>query len=152
MQTPKDVVTSYENHALQEHRLGLTRSMAESLSKAMPSLVNRLRSLRPSMEEVTALLEYFGTGDCSFPMEQRKELATVVQDTMVDPTVVSSRSSSETQVHIHLQNYLPSRLWACLESCDSKHNKMRHLAQFMCQNLGLRNPCAQTKRLPGLFQ
>ena len=145
--TPKDVVKAIETHAHHEHRLGLTSSMEDSLSKAMPTLVNRLRSLRPSMDEVTELLEFFSDGTCCFPLEQRQELARIVETTMIDPTTATSRSSAKTQVNVHLQNYLPSRLWACLESCDSKHNKMRHLAQFMCQHLGLRNPCALTKRL-----
>ena len=144
--TPLDVVSSFERHMDIEVRLGLT-SMVASTAKVMPSLLTRLRSLKPSMDEVTELLEYLGKENCLFSGEQKQEIGGVVQATMVDPAAPSTKAVVKTQQHLYLHNYLPARLWACLESDDKKVNKFRQTAQFMCQSLGLRNPDAKTKRL-----
>ena len=149
--TPTDVVSSFERHMKVEVRLGLS-SMVASAEKVMPTLLTRLRSLNPSMDEVTAVLEHLGRDDCLFTIEQRQEIGVVAQATMVDPTTVVTRTVAKTQQHLHLHDYLPARLWACLESGDRKENKFRQLAQFMCQSLGLRNPDVKTKRCSLVFQ
>lgn len=149
--TPTDVVSSFERHMKVEVRLGLS-TMVASAEKVMPTLLTRLRSLNPSMDEVTAVLEHLGRDDCLFTNEQRQEIGVVAQATMVDPTAVVTRTVVKTQQHLHLHYYLPARLWACLESGDRKENKFRQLAQFMCQSLGLRNPDVKTKRCSLAFQ
>ena len=113
----------------------------------MRPLLARLRSLKPSMDEVTEALSYLGQDTCVFSEKQKQEIGGVAQATMVDPSTIWTRSTVKTQQHLHLHHYLPQRLWACLESEDKKENTFRQLAQFMCQSLGLRSPDAKTKRL-----
>ena len=149
--TPTEVVSSFERHMKVEVRLGLS-TMVASTAKVMPALLTRLRSLNPSMDEVTEVLEHLGRDACLFTNEQRQEIGVVAQATMVDPTAVVTRTVVKTQQHLHLHYYLPARLWACLESGDRKENKFRQLAQLMCQSLGLQNPDVQTKRCPLALQ
>ena len=146
--TPLEIVTTFARHIECEARLGLS-TQVESTAKAMPSLVRRLRELKPSMAMVTEVFEYLAQDVSPFSKEQKQQIAEVAQSTMVDTTVVGPRAvhAVKTQQHLHLHNYLPARLWAVLESADSKENKFRQLAHFMCANLGLRNPDAKTKRL-----
>ena len=129
-----------------EAQLGLSTLVA-SASEHLPPLLTRLRSLKPSMDEVTEVLEHLSTVDSTFSEAQKKEIAAVVKSTMVDTATASARATAKTQQHLSLHHYLPAKLWACLESDDKRENKFRQLAEFMCQSLGLRNPDAQTKRL-----
>ena len=146
--TPMEIVASFEKHVEVEVRLGLCCTMVEATTKALPTLLMRLRSLKPSMVEVTEVLDYLqGSDACPFSGEQKLQIGQVANATMVDPTMVSTRAATKTQQHLDLHHYLPARLWACLGSEDKKENKFRQLAQFMCQSLGLRNPDAKTKRL-----
>ena len=147
--TPLEVVTSFEKHMAVEVKLGLC-TIVEAAAKSLPILLTHLRSLKPSMGDVTALLAYLtGSDNCLFSGDQKREIGQVVNAKMVDQATVSTRvtSACKTQQHLGLHNYLPARLWARLESEDQKGNKFRQLAQFMCQSLGLRNPDAKTKRL-----
>ena len=129
-----------------EAQLGLSTLVA-SATEHLPPLLTRLRSLKPSMDEVTEVLEHLSTVDSAFSEAQKKEIAAVVKSTMVDTATASARATAKTQQHLSLHNYLPAKLWACLESDDKRENKFRQLAEFMCQSLGLRNPDARTKRL-----
>ena len=147
--TPLEVVTSFEKHMAVEIKLGLC-TIIEATAKSLPILLTHLRSLKPSMGGVTEVLEYLqGSDTCLFSGDQKLEIGQVANAALVDPAIVSTRvtSAAKTQHHLGLHNYLPARLWACLESEDQKGNKFRQLAQFMCQSLGLRNPDAKTKRL-----
>ena len=148
--TPSEVVASFERHIDCELRLGLS-TMAAAAEKNMPSIIARLRALRPSMDQVTEFLERMSREESVFSIEQRRELASVAQATMVDPMAATPRATSKTQCNLFLHHYLPERLWGVLESEDKRENKFRQLAQFMCQ-LGLRNPDAQTKRFSMSFQ
>ena len=51
------------------------------------------------------------------------------------------------QTHLFLFNYLPALLWGILESSETIENKLKQLAAFMVQNLGLRHPCNTTKKI-----
>ena len=144
--TPVDVVSSFERHIQVEVHIGLS-TMVAARQKAMQPMLTRLRSLKPSMEEVTEVLAYLGEDTCIFSAEERQSIGTVAQATMVDPVMASTRATVKTQQHLFLHRYLPLRMWAFLESDHTIENKFRQLSQFMCQCLGLRNPDAKTKRL-----
>ena len=73
MMTPTDVVASFERHMDVEVRLGLS-TLADSRQNAMQPLLARLRSLKPSMDEVTQLLDYLGNDTCKFSSEERQEI------------------------------------------------------------------------------
>ena len=138
---------SFERHSSCEASLGLT-TLEESAAKAMHPLLVRLRSLNPSMVEVTQALEHLAKSTVVFSVDQRREIGQVVQSTMADHTETKRQSTtSKTQSNLCLEHYLPARLWGCLESEDRIDNKFRQLAQFMCTVLGLRHPDAKTKRL-----
>ena len=144
--TPVDVVSSFERHIQVEVRLGLS-TMVVAREKAMQPMLTRLRSLKPSMDEATAVLAHLGEDACLFSPEERQSIGAVAQATMVESATSTARATAKTQQHLCLHRYLPQRLWSFLESDDSMENKFRQLAQFMCQCLGLRNPDAKTKRL-----
>ena len=145
--TPVEVVSSFERHIRVEVHLGLS-TMAAACAKAMQPMLTRLRSLKPSLDEASEALEHIGHDSCIFPAESRQSIGAVVQATTVDSMHLLKRTTTATttQQNLCLHQYLPQRLWAFLESDDSKENKFRQLAQFMCQCLGLRNPDAKTKR------
>jgi hypothetical protein len=46
-----------------------------------------------------------------------------------------------------MHRYWPAKVWAVAHSSDSLKNKFRYIATFMCNNLGLRHPDEQTKKL-----
>ena len=144
--TPVDVVSSFERHIQVEVHIGLS-TMVAARETAMQPMLTRLRSLKPSMDEVTEVLAHLGKDTCIFSPEERQSIGAVARATMDDPVTPSTRAHARTQQNMCLHNYLPLRLWAFLESEDSQENKFRQLAQFMCQCLGLRNPDTKTKRL-----
>ena len=138
---------SFERHSNCEVNLGLS-TLEGSAAKAMHPLLARLRSLSPSMVEVTEALEHLAKPSVVFSGDQRKEIGQVVQSTMADHTQTKRQSTtSKTQSNPCLEHYLPASLWGCLESDDWLDNKLRQLAQLMCMVLGLRHPDAKTKRL-----
>ena len=57
----------------------------------MAFLLIRLRSLKPSMGEVTKLLEYLGKENGLFSGGQKEEIGGVAQATMVDPAAFRRR-------------------------------------------------------------
>ena len=63
--------------------------------------------------------------------------------------IVGSKSKKgwAMQTHLFLFNYLPALLWSILESSETIENKLKQLAAFMVQNLGLRHPCNTTKKM-----
>ena len=144
--TPTEAVASFERHIKFEVELGLS-TLVEATAKALPPLLTRIRSLKPSRDEVADVLAYLGAESCLFSKEDRLEIGRAANATMVDPTTVVARATTKTQQHLYLHHYLPAKLWTCLESEDTKVNRFRQLGQFMCQSLGLRNPDAKTKRL-----
>ena len=149
--TPLEVVDSFERHMSVEIRLGLC-TVDESLEKTMPALTNRLKLLKPSMEQVTAVCEYLTMPTCTFSPEQKHEIGCVVSATMVDPANALKTSHVRTQQHLFIHFYMPAWLWACIESDDTKDNKFRQTGHWMCKALGCRNPDAKTKRCSLQFQ
>ena len=145
--TPQEVIVSFERHSTCEVNLGLATKEESSVRATTPMLA-RIRSLNPSMAEVTEALGYLAKSSAVFSEGQRREIGQVVQSTMADPHQTKRQSTvSKTQQNLSLEHYLPAGMWGCLESEDRIDNKFRQLAQFMCTTLGLRNPDAKTKRL-----
>ena len=148
MMTPLGVLTAFERHIQSEVNIGLC-SMAQACNNAMPTIVTRLRSLSPSMEEVTAAMEYLHPDKGQFTLDQRQEMSTVVKASMKNDNASQTKRTGyfTSQKHRYLHHYIPSKLWGVLFSTDTVYNKMKHLAHFMCHNLGLRHPDAQAQRL-----
>ena len=112
-----EVVAFFEKHMDVEVKLGLS-TMVEASAKALPALLIRIRSLKPSMGDVTEALDHLGKEACQFSGEERLQIGKAANAAMVDPTTVSTRTTGKTQQHLNLHHYLPARLWACLESED----------------------------------
>ena len=148
MITPLGVLTAFERHIQSEVNIGLC-TMSQACDHTMPTIVTRLRALSPSLEEATAALEYLHPDTGKFTLEQRQELSTVVKASMKNDTASQSKRTGwfTAQKHRYLHRYMPVKLWGVLFSHDTIINKMKHMAHFMCLNLGCRHPDAQTQRL-----
>ena len=92
--------------------------------------------------------EYLAIDRGTFTLEQRRELGALLKSAMKSGLHQhGSRRCHTTQSHMHLQHYLPAKVWTVLQSEELLKNKFRIMAAFMCSNLGLRHPDEQTKRL-----
>ena len=149
MQNPLSVIKAVERFIRAEVGMG-TMGAEASCAANIQVLVTRLRALvEVTMDDSTEVLEYTAIDNGTFNLHQRREISDVVK-AMVrssDRAAPAGRRGWQMQKHQFLHFYLTARLWAALFSRDTVENKMKLLAVFMLNNLGLHHPDTETKRL-----
>ena len=143
-----EIIQSFERHVRSEVAMGIN-SVDHACEKIMPVLTLRLRQLEDvPMEDATAANEHLSTDGNTFNFDQRKELSMLVKSRMQSDTAEpKSKQTNVMQKHMYLHHYYPAKLWAIAESAETLTNIFKMFASFYCQNLGLRHPDAQTKKL-----
>ena len=147
--SPVDTIKAIEKNVLAEVKMGLSE-LEPACGNALPTLLQRIRQMGQTvpMDQVTDALEYLTEEHNTFNLPQRREIAEVVKQSQKSEIVgAKSKKGWTMQTHLYLYNYLPALLWSILESNETLENKLKQLAAFMVQNLGLRHPCNTTKKM-----
>ena len=132
--------------------MGLS-SQESACGATLPTLIARLRQHGKTvpMEQATAAMEYLGSDTVThvFNQPQRKEIAEIVKSIRHSnySSTPSKRNTWITQSNKFAFNYFPAVMWAVFESNDTLINKLKHLAEFMVKNLGMRYPDNATRKL-----
>jgi hypothetical protein len=126
--------------------MGLS-TMPDACVATMPTSVARIRQLSDvSIEQVTAANEHLAIDHGKFTPEQRHELAKLTKSVMKSDVVQGTTKAGHTmQSNKFVHKYLPARLWALL--CSQELHKFQHTASFFTNNLGLRHPDENAKRM-----
>jgi hypothetical protein len=148
MIAPLDLILTFERHVSSEVAMSLSTT-PDACVATMSTLVARIRQLSDvSMEQVTAANEHLAIDHGKFTPEQRHKLAKLTKSvTTSDVVQGTTRAGHTMQSNKFAHKYLPARLRALLSSQELLKHKFQHTASFFTNNLGLRHPDENTKRM-----
>ena len=107
MMRPLEVIASFERHIQSEVNIGLS-TLEHACATAMPTVVCRLRSITPSMQDAIDAIERLHAYRGLFTLEQRRDMGHVVKAYIKnDFAQTSTRMSAVMQSHRLLYNYFP---------------------------------------------
>ena len=150
MATPLSVFRAAERFVAAS--MAMDPTCTESLTADQTShVIEVISKLAFTTDQGTDGLEALAAVGSPFNLEQRQSISKVIRDITSGALVsasLQSRQVCKEQRHMHLFNYLPAKIWHVLEApTETKQNKLRHLAHFMVDIIGCRNPSAPTKVL-----
>jgi len=146
--TPLDAIKASERFIASEVKLGLSTT-DEACAVQMLNLIEQIRKMSDvTLEHATEANERLAIDAGSYNEEQRTEIAKVIK-AVVQSNVAMPMSKAGTvmQKCPKLYNYMPAKLWAILFALEAFKCKLQMFAAFLVQNLGLRHPDENTKRM-----